>query len=643
MRRGNKKLFYSVGLAAALSVSVMFTPLGMENVSAKEQVVLHKEESVSLETGQTALLECERAYGYSDYDISWSFDKEGIVSIVSSDDGNTYDSYTNAVIKAEHAGKTTVTMHADYHGMWSYDEKFEVEVTGDSSDDNGNSEEEKEDTKNLYIRLVGSFNHKMVGEQDVDTVSSATHVSYKSDDVNAVKLEAALVDKDTARDDISEDAWHSLSYFEKSEDAVKINPDHTKTKIDICPQCPGVEASYNVWDGTVILKGTPQKEGNYKVSVTFTDTENRTAVSNEVDFHVYAQSEKLIDNLKYENCTKTPDGKYIYDQTSWYMPDLGESTVKVPKDIKAWFGSHEMGTYGELGKAISLTNGEQPTQTLIIPKGANLTMVNMRVHSSVKIIVEKGAKFSIRQSTLEGIVDVKKGASISVDYIDYGEDKGFIYGSAVNGQIRLHDGATIENARIISHTNFSQRDDFNRKNSEPVVKVDGKVNVKGDVYILADEAADYGVGQKALYVKGSLNVPEGSTLAVYGGGRSQLSSKGGDAITLNKGKIAGNGRLVAIGGFGMNLTGNRSIIGGGCAVSGNGSISISKAYLEGGYSFDKETDPVGGKVKFPAKANCKFVTGKCIAGTGETTSPYYWSGTGDSNGTCPKIDAIPFN
>ncbi len=131
---------------------------------------------------------------------------------------------------------------------------------------------------------------------------------------------------------------------------------------------------------------------------------------------------------------------------------------------------------------------------------------------------------------------------------------------------------------------------------------------------MADEAADYGVGQKALYVKGSLNVPEGSTLAVYGGGRSQLSSKGGDAITLNKGKIAGNG-----------------------------SISISKAYLEGGYSFDKETDPVGGKVKFPAKANCKFVTGKCIAGTGETTSPYYWSGTGDSNGTCPKIDAIPFN
>ncbi|WP_176757658.1 hypothetical protein [Pseudobutyrivibrio xylanivorans] len=54
----------------------------------------------------------------------------------------------------------------------------------------------------------------MVGEEDIDAVSSATTVSYVSTGVNAVKLEAALVDKETDRESVPEDSWHPLSYFE---------------------------------------------------------------------------------------------------------------------------------------------------------------------------------------------------------------------------------------------------------------------------------------------------------------------------------------------------------------------------------------------------------------------------------------------
>ena len=50
-----------------------------------------------------------------------------------------------------------------------------------------------------------------------------------------------------------------------------------------------------------------------------------------------------------------------------------DDIVTVPTEIKAWYGSHTSGTYGELGYAVS--EGDATTQTLIIPGGCNLTMV----------------------------------------------------------------------------------------------------------------------------------------------------------------------------------------------------------------------------------------------------------------------------
>lgn len=640
MKKGVLKLL-KVSLSVLGIVSMLsFIPQNAISAYAEERGVIKNRETITLEIGDTATLQGERAYGYSDYQLEWSVDQDGIVSIESTDDGNSWDKITKAEIKAVGAGTATVSLKADYHGFWSYDETFTVTVNPGTEPEEPIIEEPvvEEDTKNLFIRLVGQFEHKMVGEEDIDGVSSATGISYKAPEGNTVKLEAALVDKEVAREDVSEDAWHSLSYFETAEDAVHINPDLSKTKIVVEPECPGVEMNYNVWDGTIAVTGKPQQAGIYQVYVQFTDEKNRVAVSNPVEFNVYEQNGKLVDVLNYDHATKTSDGKYIYDQVPWYIPDLGADVVTVPKDIKAWYGSHTTGTYAELGTAISLSNGEQPGQTLVIPAGCNLTMVNMRVHSGVKIVVERGAKLSIRQSTLEGIVEVKNGGTFSADYIDYGEDAGFTFGSAINGQLRMMNGSTLENARIVSHTNFSGRDDINRNNSNPVVVVDGTVSIKGNVYIKGDEAANYGVGQKGLSIRGKLIVPDGSVLAVFGGGESQLSSMGGDAITLNNGTIYGDGKVIAVGGFGMNLTGNREIIGGGAAVSGKGKIDTDRAYLEGGYSFDKETAPINGNITLSYRTDRNLVTGKCIAGTGETTSPNYWHGTGDSDGICPDLD-----
>ncbi|SDA75972.1 hypothetical protein SAMN02910275_02687 [Butyrivibrio sp. INlla18] len=510
---------------------------------------------------------------------------------------------------------------------------YEIE-TFDVKEDSEGGNEETPVIKTLYIRLVGAFESKMVGEEDIDAVSSATTVSYMPEQTNSVKLQAALVENVEKAEDVSESDWHELSFYNKEEGAIKVNEDPTKTKIVIEPDCEGITAGYNIFTGDVVLQGTPKKEGTYKVYVVFTDNEGRTATSNSVDFKVNSQHEKLADKLTLENCTKTADGKYIYDQDPWYLEEFGEDTVVVPKEIKAWFGSHTMGTYSEVGEIISLTNGDEPKQTLIVPDGCDLTLVNVRVHSGVKIIVQGGGKLTIRQSTLEGIVEVENGGTFSSDYSGYGGKGSFIYGSTVNGQIRLKDGATIENARIISKTNYSVRDDMNRRNQEPVVVVDGNVNVKGDVYILASEAPNGSYGQSGLKVNGTLNIPAGSSVAVYGGGESHLTAKGGDAVVMNGGLIQGDGNLIAVGGFGMNITGDRSLLGGGAAISGNGSVDVKNVYVEGGSSFDTVNKTVQGNVLVSTRSDVTMVSGKA---TGET-SDKYWHGTGDES-TIPVVSA----
>ena len=351
---------------------------------------------------------------------------------------------------------------------------------------------------------------------------------------------------------------------------------------------------YSTYDSSLSLSGIPAEPGTYPVSVTVTDESGRTVTSNELTFKVYSTKEKLADHLNLDNATPTADGKYMYDMDPWVIPYFNDTDniVKVPAEIKAWYGSHTSGTYGELGYAV--LEGEDTTQTLIIPDGCNLTMLNMKVLSSVKIKVENGGTLNLRDSSIYGQIEVENGGTISVNHDDYNGK--FLTGTSINGQLILNDGATIKNSMIYSNTNSLTDGTQARHNTSPVVVTNGNVKVEGKVYIKGDEAAtgtdpatkkSYS-GQPALKVSsGTLTIGEGSQLAAYGGGYLATTSVGGAAVILDNGTISGAGTLIAVAGRGNGDNG-------GNAVEGTGNVETAKAYLEGGSAYlymNKNAEP----------------------------------------------------
>ena len=428
----------------------------------------------------------------------------------------------------------------------------------------------------LHVRLKGYFESAVTGQKKYDAVSGAS-TSVSSNKNSNVVVEA--VDLPNGQEPVEAD-WKELK-----ETGVKINTKNTKVNID---SRSGMAGMYSTYDSSLSLSGTPAETGTYPVSVTVTDESGRTVTSNELTFKVYSTNEKLADHLKLENATETADGKYMYDMEPWVIPDFNDTddVVTVPAEIKAWYGSHTSGTYGELGYAVS--EGEATTQTLLIPDGCNLTMVNMKVLSSVKIKVEKGGTLNLRDSSIYGQIEVENGGTISVNHDDYSGK--FLTGTSVNGQLILNDGATIKNSMIYSNTNFLTDGTQARHNTSPVVVTNGNVKVEGKVYIKGDEAAtgkSYS-GQPALKVSsGTLTIGEGSQLAAYGGGNIATTSVGGAAVILDNGKISGAGTLIAVAGRGDGDNG-------GNAVEGTGNVETAKAYLEGGstYSFmNKNAEP----------------------------------------------------
>ena len=341
-------------------------------------------------------------------------------------------------------------------------------VTADSGETNINGASNGVNT--LHVRLKGYFESAVTGQQKYDAVSGAS-TSVSSNKNSNVVVEAA--DLPDGQEPVEAD-WKELK-----ETGVKIDTKNTKVNID---SESGMAGMYSTYDSSLSLSGTPAKIGTYPVNVTVTDESGRTVTSNELTFKVYSTKEKLADHLKLENATKTADGKYMYDMDPWVIPDFNDTDdiVTVPAEIKAWYGSHTSGTYGELGYAVS--EGEATTQTLIIPDGCNLTMVNMKVLSSVKIKVENGGTLNLRYSSIYGQIEVENGGTISVNHDDYSGK--FLTGTSINGQLILNDGATIKNSMIYSNTNFLPNGTQARHNTSPVVVTNGNVKVEGKVYII---------------------------------------------------------------------------------------------------------------------------------------------------------------
>lgn len=458
--------------------------------------------------------------------------------------------------------------------------KFVVDTSGKASlvADDGEG-----DPYELHVKIEGSFEAAIVGQKDYDGVSGASTGGSTSNSNSNVTVYGVLVEKDKEPTD---DDWQKL------DNNSKIDLNGSKCKVSIVPDVEsgtpedadsGMSGVYMPISSELTLSGTPKDAGKYLVSVSIEDNQGRKATSNTLPFMIYTGEETLAEQIKIENLKQYANGLYAWDiMEPWAIKNFGsnvdgeEESVRVPADLEVWFGSHESGTYGYLGYDLAWDEVEAGNipQTLYIPAGCNLTLTNMEILSSVRIVVEDGGKLTLDDSVVQGIIDVQGGGTFSMNYSAYSGE--FKTGASVCGQIRLADGAILENAAIYSHANYLANGDLtDRTMSEPVVVTNGNVAVKGQVFIEGDDAGNE-IGQTALQVNGTLTLADGATLVAYGGGGMTYFA-GGTAIDLN-GTITGNGKLVAIGG--APLFGD-----GGTAISGSGTISTSETFLQGGTAF----------------------------------------------------------
>ena len=513
-------------------------------------------------------------------------------------------------------------------------------------DPNGNASLTEDDNQGdpykLHVKIEGSFEAAIVGQKDYDGVSSASTGGASSNKNSAVTVYGALVQKDT---DPADSDWEALDHLST------IQLEGSKCSVSIVPDVDGGTAAgsdsgmkgvYMTLSSDLTLNGTPKDPGTYLISVSIEDKEGRKATSNTLPFRIYSGEETLAKQIQTENLKQYASGWYAWDiMEPWAIKNFGsnvegqEESVRVPEKLEVWFGSHESGTYGFLGYDIPWADvkaGNIP-QTLYIPAGCNLTLTNMKILSSVRIVVENGGKLTLSDSTVQGIIDVQNGGTFSMNYDAY--SKKFTTGASLCGQLRLEDGAILENAAIYSHTNYLANGDLtDRSNDDAVVAVTGNVTLKGQVFISGDEAGSTGKGQTALQVKnGTLNLEKGATLATYGGGgNTTLYSNGGEAIHLENGTITGDGKVIAIGGsvtFGP----------GGNAVTGNGAIHTSEVFLQGATSYTAKNAAPGkaleGDITLTSAKRHVADGTQVQSGTNDPLADLYWKAGIDST---PSMD-----
>ena len=403
--------------------------------------------------------------------------------------------------------------------------KFVVDADGKASlvADDGQG-----DPLELHVKLVGSFEAAIVGQKDYDGVSSASTGGASSNKNSAVTVYGALVAKNTKP---TNNDWEELDNMaqiklEGKNCYVTIAPD-TSVAGMTADKDSGMKGVYWTISSDLTLNGTPKDAGSYLISIHVEDDQGRTAGSNTLPFRIYTGEETLAEQIQTKNLKQYSNGLYAWDiMEPWAIKNFGSNveneteSVRVPKDLEVWYGSHESGTYGYLGYDLAWKEVEKGNipQTLYIPNGCNLTLMNMKILSSVRIVVENGGKLTLRDSTVQGIIDVQSGGTFSMNYDSY--KKAFETGASLCGQLRLADGAVLENAAIYSHTNYLANGNLtDRSNDEAVVLTTGNVTVKGQVFISGDEAGSTGEGQTALKVQnGTLTLEDGAVLATYGGG-----------------------------------------------------------------------------------------------------------------------------
>ena len=447
---------------------------------------------------------------------------------------------------------------------------------------------EKVELKQYYTILRGAFEDAHTKQKKYDSVSGASLAvsENKNSDVTVYTTN----DKEAYENYLKDPkTFNSAKWTILRESGAYNKADDIK--VHITEGC-GMRPVYGLTDSKITLSSLDTKNGlvgpagNYEVWLTFKDVNGNTVTTNKLPFIVHDYDKTtLTDRINNAKPRVMQDGKKIWDMTPWAIDNFGgeNSTVTIPSDWKAIYGSHESGTYGVLGHDVP--EGSPTDQTLIIGAGTNLTLVNMDLRSGIKVIVENGGQLSLKHSVVGGQIIVRDGGVFSMNYDPY--HKKPETGSSIQGQVIVEDGGILRNSTIVSNSNFLANDNKARHNEGPVVKVVGKGIVEGNVFIRGDESAtgnnaegsDVLSGQPALeVVEGAkLDVKDGATLIANGGGQYITTTKGGNAAIVN-GTIEGEGTFVAVAGkSGVDRDGT-------AGIAGTGNIATKKAVIHGGVS-----------------------------------------------------------
>lgn len=333
----------------------------------------------------------------------------------------------------------------------------------------------------------------------------------------------------------------------------------------ISPEGSGMEVSPVAYD-TVYVTGTPQTPGTYHITATVTSGA-RSQQSSPVEMRIYADDQTLQQRMD-----ALSEGTSSWDMEPYEISETGNAVV--PVGLHDIYGSHESGVYGIIGKG---ENGNFGTETLTIPAGADVTLHNMKIYSSVKIVVEKGGKLTLDDSVAYGAVEVNGGTLSARN------------SSSFVNQITLNDGSALENAEIRSHANYLT--DGNYKVEAPMapVQTNGTVTVKGTCSIEGEGIVSSKDAQTGLIVNGGkLVIDQGATLKATGGSVDLDNGNGGAGIVLNGGSIIGDGQLEAQGGS-VGMGGGN----GGAGIAGEGMVAVSVLKATGGNTVGENDAAMG--------------------------------------------------
>ena len=267
---------------------------------------------------------------------------------------------------------------------------------------------------------------------------------------------------------------------------------------------------------TVTLSGTAGTAGTYQVGAVATLGDYAFA-TNTAELRIYSGAETLASQI-----AGLAAGTGEWDMEP-YEIDRSDNAV-IPTWLHRIYGSHESGLYGQIGNATD----DFASDTITIPAGADVALENIKVNSSVKIVVEKGARLTLTDSVAFGPIEVN-GGTLTLNR-----------SSATTSTITLNDGSTLADSEVVSHAQFLT-DGRKPTPAAPtsVVIVNGNVTFAGENSIKPDQS------QVGLEVNGDARVPLDSSLTVAGGNGGTAPGEAASAIKLNGGAISGEGSLAA--------------------------------------------------------------------------------------------------